>query len=224
MKNGASGAAMKDKKHLFLRMCVSALGICLIGFGIAIMTRASLGCSPIAAIPYSLFNLLPQVSYGQWVIIFNLSLIALEWFILKKQTSHGILASQAALTLLLGCYVDIFMNLAIDVAPSQYSSRLMVVAGCSLSISLGTAMCIAAHLATTPADGLTSAIAKNRGRRKARVNLFADLAMAMIALGICVQAFHAPVAVREGTVIAAILIGFLVKMFIRTWAGLRKES
>lgn len=204
-------------KYFIRKISVFAIGLCFVAFGIAVMTRAGLGCSPIAAIPYSLFNLMPGASYGQWIIIFNLSLVTLEWLILKRGIRPVAIAAQVGLTLLLGCYVDIFMNLAVDMAPHEYSARLLVVGGCSLSISIGTAICVIAHLADMPVDGFASAIATSRGQDYGRVHLCADAAMVLIALSICIQAFHAPVAVREGTVIAAIITGFLIKFFIRFW-------
>ena len=46
-------------QHLFRRYCLFALGLILNAFGAALIIKASMGTSPISAVPYSLSLILP---------------------------------------------------------------------------------------------------------------------------------------------------------------------
>lgn len=45
------------------------VGLLFNAFGVAFVTKAALGTSPIAAIPYSLSMIIPKLTLGNWTII-----------------------------------------------------------------------------------------------------------------------------------------------------------
>ncbi|MBD5539079.1 MAG: hypothetical protein HDQ94_03660, partial [Desulfovibrio sp.] len=68
-----------------LRLLVFFVGLGCVAFGVAVTTKALLGTTPIAAIPYSLSLIFPSASFGSCVIVFNLLLIAAEWALLRSR-------------------------------------------------------------------------------------------------------------------------------------------
>ena len=58
-------------KELFIRYLIMVPGVFVLSFGIAFITKAGLGTSPISSIPYTLSLIMPGVSLGQFTIIVN---------------------------------------------------------------------------------------------------------------------------------------------------------
>lgn len=210
--------------RLLLRLVFSVLGLAFIALGVATMTKSGLGCTPIAAIPYAASLLFPQVSYGQWVMLFNFSLLGLEWLLLRYRLPLASAAAQCALTVVFGSCVDGFMFLIGDRMPDAYAGRLLgVLAGC-VFIAAGATMGVMANLAVLPGDGLTMAVARVCGGEFGRIRIFSDSLMSATALGMCLWAFHEPLAVREGTVLAAVLTGVLVRFFMMALRKIRGKQ
>lgn len=74
-----------ERKELVKRYCIFFLGLILNSFGVAFVTNANLGTSPIASIPYSLSMIITSLSLGTWVIIFNIGLIVVQTAIQRKE-------------------------------------------------------------------------------------------------------------------------------------------
>ena len=73
-----------NKNHLGRRYVIFLLGLFICSFGVACTTKAGLGTSPVAAIPYSLALIFPRFSFGNWLIIFCMVQIAIQIILLKK--------------------------------------------------------------------------------------------------------------------------------------------
>lgn len=101
-----------------------------------------------------------------------------------------------------------------DMIPDTYVIRIAaVITGC-LFIATGAVMSLVANLAILPADGLTLAICATFQKEFGRVRILSDAVMALSALFICLWAFHQPLAVREGTILATLITGIFVKIII----------
>ena len=70
------------------RTMIFLVGLALNSLGVALVTKASLGTSPISSIPYVL-SLNFSASLGMFTILFSLLLIALQLILLRKQFSSG---------------------------------------------------------------------------------------------------------------------------------------
>ena len=57
------------------RYFIFFIGLFFNAFGVAFTTKALLGASPIAAIPYTLSLIFPRFTMGNYVIVFNILLI-----------------------------------------------------------------------------------------------------------------------------------------------------
>ena len=98
---------MKIRNDLAVRIIIFILGLILIAFGVALTAKASLGNSPISAIPYSLSLYLTALSFGTWAILFNLLLVVLEVILLFRKISLVNIAIQIVLTFTFGLFIDL---------------------------------------------------------------------------------------------------------------------
>lgn len=214
---------MKIQNSMAMRIAIFLLGIMLIAFGVALTAKASLGNSPISAIPYSLSLILPILTFGGWVILFNLLMVAVEYVLLFGKISMVNIAIQVALTFTFGGVVDASMFALQFFEPDAYAVKLLaVVAGCGI-ISVGALCELYANISVLPGDGLVMAISVVTGRDFGRVRLISDTAMSVVALAICLIFIGDPSGVREGTLISAILIGNIVRFFIKRYPIFQKK-
>lgn len=189
-------------------------GVFLISLGVAITAKALLGATPIAAIPYSLSLLFPAFSFGVWVMAFNIFLLMLEFFLLKGAVRLRVLATQGALALCLGTCVDLSMFLLLGLEPHAYWQQLLWVAAGTTVLATGVMCTLRSNIAVLPGDGFVLALATVTRMDFGRLRLLSDLSMALTGLALCGVLLGDFAGVREGTILAAILCGPLVKLLL----------
>lgn len=198
-----------------LRVAVFMCGLTCIAFGVAVTSRASLGVTPIAAIPFSLSAVFPSLSFGMWVIAFNLALIAGEVLLLRGRARLPTIITQAFLTCVFGTCVDISLLALGGLAPHGYAQCVAWVVCGSLILGTGVFLTIRSNVAVLPGDGITMAAAAVFARDFGRIRMLSDILMAVTGLAICWLALDDLVGVREGTVIASLITSPFVRLLLR---------
>ena len=192
-----------------------AAGLILISFGVALTTKAGLGTSPISAIPYTLSLILPGLSMGTWLILFSIVLVLIEIILLKGKMPARSWISQLLISFPVGWLIDAAMWLLTPFNPELYLVKVLaVILGCVI-IALGAYLCVSASLLVLPGDGFVQVLAQVTGKSFGGVRVISDTTQILIAAVLCLIFLHALVGVREGTIIAAILVGSIVKIFAR---------
>ena len=192
-----------------------AAGLILISFGVALTTKAGLGTSPISSIPYTLSLILPGLSMGTWLILFSIALVLIEIILLKGKMPAKSWISQLLISFPVGWLIDAAMWLLTPFNPEVYLVKVLaVILGCVI-IALGAYLCISASLLVLPGDGFVQVLAQVTGKSFGGVRVISDTTQILIAAVLCLIFLHALVGVREGTIIAAILVGSIVKIFAR---------
>ena len=192
-----------------------AAGLILISFGVALTTKAGLGTSPISSIPYTLSLILPGLSMGTWLILFSIALVLIEIILLKGKMPAKSWISQLLISFPVGWLIDAAMWLLTPFNPEVYLVKVLaVILGCVI-IALGAYLCVSASLLVLPGDGFVQVLALVTGKSFGGVRVISDTTQILIAAVLCLIFLHALVGVREGTIIAAILVGSIVKIFAR---------
>ena len=192
-----------------------AAGLILISFGVALTTKAGLGTSPISAIPYSLSLIIPGLSMGTWLILFSIALVLIEIILLKGKMPARSWISQLLISFPVGWLIDAAMWFLTPFNPEVYLVKVLtVILGCVI-IALGAYLCVSASLLVLPGDGFVQVLAQVTGKSFGGVRVISDTTQILIAAVLCLIFLHALVGVREGTIIAAILVGSIVKIFAR---------
>lgn len=204
------------------RYIIFAAGLLLNAFGVAFVTKATLGTSPIASIPYSLSLILPTLSLGNWVISFNVLLVLLQWVILRKDAKKVELLLQVVITVFFGYFIDLSMLCLGAFYPSHYALKLVsLVLGCAI-IAVGAYLELVANVVMLPADAFVRAVARVTHKEYGTVRVISDSAMTLIACALCLVFLRKLSGVREGTVIAALITGSMVKLFTRAFKPLTR--
>ena len=198
-----------------LQCLFCAAGLILISFGVALTTKAGLGTSPISSIPYTLSLILPGLSMGTWLILFSTALVLIEIILLKGKMPAKSWISQLLISFPVGWLIDAAMWLLTPFNPELYLVKVLaVILGCVI-IALGAYLCVSASLLVLPGDGFVQVLAQVTGKSFGGVRVISDTTQILIAAVLCLIFLHALVGVREGTIIAAILVGSIVKIFAR---------
>ena len=94
--------------------------------------------------------------------------------------------------------------------------------GC-LVLSFGAYLQLVGDVVMLSGDALIRAVAKVTGKAYADLRVVNDVALTAISAVLSLIFLHGLVGVREGTVIAAFLVGFLVKCHMRRLAPLTRK-
>ena len=204
------------KKYLLF-----ALGLFINAIGVVFVTKANLGTSPNASIPYVLSLQLP-LTIGQFTILLNLLLIGLQFFITRRQFPLVQLL-QIPVSIAFGYLIDFCMDyLFFWIAPETYIAKMaFLLVGCVI-LAFSVFLEFTADVIVLPGEGLTNAINAVTGWEKGTVKVAIDAAMSLTALAFALYFFHGFIGVREGTIIAAVLVGVVSKLFDRRFGGALK--
>ncbi len=212
---------MKD--HILRRYALFACGLSILSIGIAVITKASLGTSPITSIPYSLSMVYPSLTLGNWTIVFSLILILLQLILRGKNSDLFNLGLQVIVSFLFGYVIDLGMMLLDWFDPQEYILRIVsVVAGCAL-LAFGVYLQVIADVVMVPGDGFVYALTLKTRKEYGKIRVLSDSTMIAIA-GLIGLAFLGNLGgVREGTVISAILVGSIARFYFQRFKPLTKR-
>lgn len=215
---------MKILNNSTIRVGIFIVGILLIAFGVALTAKASLGNSPISAIPYSLSLYFPMITFGTWVILFNLILVIIECILIFRKISMINIAIQIVLTFTFGGFIDASMFILQSFEPDIYFLKILtVILGCFI-IAVGALCELYSNISVLPGDGFVMAISVITGFDFGRIRLLSDIAMSAIALAFCLFTLGNAAGVREGTLISAFLIGNIVRLITARYPTFQKNK
>lgn len=204
-----------SKGELIRRYIFFILGLFVNSLGVACITKANLGTSPITSIPYVL-SIGFQPTIGQFTIFWSLILIACQLLLLRRQFQLVQLL-QIPVSILFGSFIDFSMDIILaQLNPQSYPAKMIsLLIGCAI-LGFGVFMEVAANVVMLPGEATANAISRISNREFGTVKICVDVSMCIIAILISFALFHNVQGVREGTIIAALLVGFISKCFNRT--------
>lgn len=200
-------------------------GVFLLCFGIAFITKAGLGTSPISSIPYTMSLILPRFTLGNFMIIMNLILLGLQWILLRgkpgsvmgrasgKAITAAELVVQMVISFAMGYGTDFSMFLLRWLEPASYWQNILSLLTGICIMALGIYIQLVANVAMAPGDAFARALTAVLHKPYNRVRVASDSIMVSIAAILCLVFLHALIGVREGTVICALLTGNVVKIY-----------
>ena len=208
------------KDDIKRRISVFILGLGLSGFGVAMTTQAGLGTTPISSLPYVLCEIC-SFSFGTFTFVFNLALIFGQLLLLKKEFTPAQYL-QIPVTLLFSCVIDLVMFLLSGLTVEAYPARIaLLLAGC-VTLGFGIALQVVAEAIYIPGEGLVRAIAAKLKKEFGIIKTVFDSSMVTMAVILSLACCQAVVGFREGTIIAALIVGSIVRFFIRRLQPVRE--
>ncbi|MDE7200471.1 MAG: YitT family protein [Lachnospiraceae bacterium] len=200
------------------RYVIFVIGLFINSLGVSFVTKANLGTSPISSIPYVLSLNFP-FTLGQFTILFSLLLIAIQLIILRRnfKLEHVL---QIPVSVVFGYFIDVTMMLLAFIQPHNYfSSIFYLLAGCII-LGFGVYMEVLADVAMLPGESFVRAVSFTWKTDFGITKIIFDISMTVIAGVLSFIFAHQLDGIREGTVIAALLVGFIARLFGRLFAFL----
>lgn len=203
------------------RYIIFLIGLFINSFGVSFITKANLGTSPISSIPYTL-SLGYPLTLGQFTFIFNLLLVIAQIIILRKNFKKEYYL-QIPVTLLFSAFIDFTMDMLYFMNPSQYIYKLIsLIAGCII-LGFGVFIEVLANVVMLPGESFVNAVSKTFNRDFGKTKIAFDSSMTIIAGVTGLILYHKLAGVREGTVVAAVLVGMIARMFKRKLGFLEEK-
>lgn len=195
------------RRYLFF--CVSLF---VNAFGIAFITKALLGTSPITSVTYVLSMFTPM-TIGQWTIALNLLFVLLElpFMNLKELKSDlRMFLLQIPISLCFGLFIDLSMNILYWLDPHTYVYQIIaLLVGCVI-LAAGITLEVKANVAMMAGEYFVRVISRRFRGEFGYVKLCFDITLVLIACLLSLCFMSGIYGVREGTVIAALLVGPIV--------------
>ena len=192
------------------RYIIFLIGLFINSLGVSLITKANLGTSPISSIPYVLSLNFP-LTLGNFTIIFSLLLIFLQLLILRKNFKPEYYL-QIPVSILFGYFIDFTMILMAFVQPESYPSKIIyLLIGCVI-LGFGVYIEVLADVVMLPGESFVRAIVLTWKTNFGTTKICFDVSMAVIAAILSFVFTGHLNGVREGTIIAALLVGFIARV------------
>lgn len=187
-------------------------------FGIAVITKALLGTSPITSVTYVL-SMFTSLTMGEWTIIVNILFILLELPLMSRadlKSDYRMFLLQIPVSLCFGTFIDISMSLLFWLNPGQYMLQILcLLVGCVI-LAMGIALEVKANAAMMSGEYFVRVISRRFRKEFGYVKLGFDITLLCIACLLSLIFMSGIYGVREGTVVAALLVGPIVH-FVTPW-------
>ena len=201
------------------RYLIFLVGLFVNSLGVSLITKANLGTSPISSIPYVLSLNFP-FTLGNFTIFFSIFLIVLQLIILRKnfKLEHIL---QIPVSIIFGYFIDLTMILFSWVNPEAYIMKIVyLLIGC-LILGVGVYMEVLADVVMLPGESFVRAIVLTWKTNFGTTKICFDVSMSVTAAVLSFVFAGRLAGVREGTVIAALLVGFIARLIGKKLAFLK---
>ena len=204
------------RRYLFMMF-----GMFITALGVAVCVRPDLGISPVTTLPFALHQIVPTLSLGTFVFFQNIVFLILTALLLGKQFKLNQLL-QIPCSFLFGAFVDLWNALLPDNTPELYIVRLfLLLAGCVI-VALGFSLIVLSGVAIESNTAAINALAYRTGKPYGTMKTAGDVTIVALAAVISLLFLHTVVGIREGTVIAALIIGPIAGFFNRRLSGMKR--
>lgn len=195
----------------YSRYIVYLISLFIISLGASLSIKANLGTSPLICIPY-VCSLISNLSVGTTSFLFSVLLILIQVILLK-----GGFEKRQYLQLVIGTVFSVFIDFTLFLVdflnPTDYFSQLALLIASCVVMAFGVLLEIKTEVVYIPGDGFIVAISKVLKKEFGKVKPYCDVSFVVVAAILSVVFLGYLAGVREGTVISAVIIGPIVRLF-----------
>ena len=197
------------------RYALFLLGLFIASMGVAFSAKAGLGTSPVASVPYSVSLVSSLLSFGGWLNLLSVIQIVIQVIVLKGKCNYIEIAIQTALAFAYGYLTDFSCWLIRDISVSGYPMQFVfMLLGCII-LAFGIWIQFIGGVAMLPGEAMNRAVSKVTGRKYENVIIFFDILYIAVSALICLVFLGELKGVREGSIIAALAVGSIIKLLNR---------
>jgi len=178
-------------------------GVIFSALGISLITKAGLGTSPITSLAFVLTFIFPH-SLGEFTMLVNTVMFLIQAALLGRAFGKVQLLQLPAALLFSACIDGWMYILGFWKTGSYVGQVLMLLLGC-VFLGLGIAFEVIPNVLILPGEGLVRVIAGLTGF---------DMSIVASAVGVSLFFTGHVLGIREGTVLAALIVGSISHFFI----------
>ena len=209
-----------DKTFITLwakRLFIYLVGLYLMAIGVVFSAKSALGVSPVGSLANVLYQIGLSMGAPSYINLGNCTIavyclyILVEALLLRRDFKPQMLLQLVA-SFLFGQLVNLATAmLSFLPAPGNYALQMLYLL-CSVPlVAAGVMLYLSPNILPTPGEGMSLAISKLTGLSVGSSKTIFDCSMVVISAVTSLIFFHGLVGVREGTVICALLVGFVMK-------------
>ena len=214
MKKADKTAVSLWARRLLIYFC----GLFCIAAGIAFSAKSGLGVSPVGSPANVLYQIGLRMglserlfNLGNWTIAVYCVYILMQIVMLGKKF-RPIQLLQLVISFLFGYLVNLTTAMVSGLpAPANYGMQLLYLLVNIPLVALGVMLYLSPNLLPTPGEGVALAISDRWNTSVATGKTVFDCSMVVISAVLSLLSFHGLVGVREGTVLCALLTGFVMR-------------
>lgn len=195
------------------RYLVFIVGLYFLAMGIVLIVHSALGTTPISSTNYVL-SLNTPLTLGTWTFITNMLMVLIQLWLLRggygtrKDVVEILL--QIPLSFIFSAFIDLNMWLTAGLHTTGYLMSVSVLLmGCVVQ-SVGVVLEIKPKVAMMSAEGTVKYISRRLHKEFGNVKVGFDVTLVLIAVFTSLAFTRRIEGVREGSVIAAFITGYIV--------------
>lgn len=201
------------KTEIAKRYILFIISLFFAALGVAFSKHGELGVSPISSVSNVLSCRFDFLSLGTWLVIWNCVLIVGQIILLRKKFQL-IQLLQVPLSFLFGWFTDFGMWIVSFIPADTYPMRLVMVFIGIIVLGFGISLAVIANVIMNSGEAFVKAVSDISKKEFGNVKIAFDILCVVISLVLSLLFFDfTVVGIREGTVIAALLTGIVVKFF-----------
>ncbi len=195
------------------RYLLFVIGLFVASLGVAFSTKAGLGTSPVSAIPYSVSLINTSLSFGGWLNLLSMLQITVQVLILRKSCKYLEIIIQIVLAFIYGYMTNFSCFLISSIEVEGYFAKFFFMILSCFILALGIWIQLKGNVAMLPGEAMNRAISQVTGKKYENVKILFDVLYILISAGICLIWIGKLQGVREGSIIAALLVGTIIKWY-----------
>lgn len=201
----------KKAPNMVLRIVALLFSQAVVAFGIAISRNTDLGLSAISTIPGVLDYATP-LSLGTITFIFNVLLVLAQVVLLRREFNPFQFLA-IPFVFVFSWFIDLFVPVAALLPMPNYVVRLLFSLLSCAFIALGVWLQTKVALLMLPGDGIVQTISYVFHTNFGKTKMVFDSSLIATGALISLLTMGGLYGVREGSVIAAVLVGAIIRFF-----------
>ena len=200
------------------------IGLFIASMGVALSAKAGLGTSPVASVPYSVSLVNHTLTFGWWLNMWSVLQIAVQIALLRKKCKPVEIIIQTVLAFVYGYLTDFSCKLINGLQANTYIMQFALMILSCFVLGFGIWIQFKGGVAMLPGEAMNRAISEVTGKKYENIKIFFDVLYIIVAAAICFIFIGKLEGVREGSIIAAVLIGNIIKLYNSLYNKLTRKK
>ena len=177
--------------------------------GIVVIPRPGLGTTPISTVPFTVGEI-TGLTFGEATFAVNILFVLVQWALLRSRFHYSSFF-QIPIVSVFSWFIDLHMGWTAWIGDGPYTIRFLWGLLGNLFLALGIYWQVASKTIVQPGEGMVLAFSVVLRKSFGTVKIWNDVTLVVLAVLLGFLFLGHVAGVREGTVVSAFLVGFLIK-------------